>query len=106
MIVFAAVVPHSPLLVPSIGKEHTEKLANTTHAYAELEQTLYLAKPDTLVMISPHAQMYPDAMSGNASPKFTAVLKQFGDRGRPGGQLSDRIGRSVHVAGATGPHRP
>lgn len=81
MITFACIVPHSPLLVPSIGKEHTEKLANTAKAYAELEQALYLAKPDTLVMISPHAQMYPDAMSGNASPKFTAVLKAFGDHG-------------------------
>jgi aromatic ring-opening dioxygenase LigB subunit len=81
MIVTAAIVPHSPLLAPSIGKEHREKLAATVQAYAELEQALYLAKPDTIVMISPHAPMYPDAFSGNVAPNFRAVLKEFGDHG-------------------------
>lgn len=81
MIVFAAVVPHSPLLIPSIGKEHREKLDRTIHAYAELEQALYIAKPDTIVIISPHAQMYPDAFCGNIADTFTGVLKEFGDHG-------------------------
>lgn len=81
MIVFAAIAPHSPLLVPTIGKEHREKLALTVQAYAELEQSLYLSKPDTIVIISPHAQMYPDAFSGNVSDKYTGVLKEFGDHG-------------------------
>lgn len=81
MIVFAAVVPHSPLLIPTIGKEHREKLALTLRAYAEVEQALYLAKPDTLLIISPHAQMYPDAFSGNVSDHFVGQLKEFGDHG-------------------------
>lgn len=81
MIVFAAIVPHSPLLIPTIGKEHREKLALTVQAYAELEQSLYLSKPDALVIISPHAQMYPDAFSGNISDTYTGVLKEFGDHG-------------------------
>lgn len=81
MIVFAAVAPHSPILVPTIGKDKTDMLACTVKAYAELEQSLYLAKPDTLVILSPHAQMYPDAMSGNVAPKFRGVLKEFGDHG-------------------------
>ncbi len=81
MIVFAAVVPHSPLLVPSIGKEHREKLADTLRAYAELEEALYLSKAETLVVISPHAPMYPDAFSGNLANTFLGVLKEFGDHG-------------------------
>ncbi|MFA6429009.1 MAG: AmmeMemoRadiSam system protein B [Patescibacteria group bacterium] len=81
MIVFAAIAPHSPLLIPSVGKDAREKLAKTLQAYTELEQALYLAKPDTLLIISPHAQMYPDAFSGNVSDKFTGVLKEFGDHG-------------------------
>lgn len=79
MIVFAAIVPHSPLLVPSVGKEHREKLAQTLKAFETLEQALYLAKPDTIVIISPHAQMYPDAFSGNMAPKYIGSLKAFGD---------------------------
>lgn len=81
MIVFAAIVPHSPLLIPTIGKEHREKLALTLKAYAELEQSLYLAKPDAIVIISPHAQMYPDAFSGNISDAYVGSLKEFGDHG-------------------------
>ncbi len=79
MIVFAAVVPHSPLLVQSVGREHREKLAQTLKAFEQLEQALYLAKPDTIVIVSPHAQMYPDAFSGNMSPKYIGSLKAFGD---------------------------
>ncbi len=47
----------------------------------EVAQALYLAKPDTLVIISPHAPMYPDAFSGNVAPSFKAGLKEFGDHG-------------------------
>src|SRR5688572_5579781 len=81
MIVLAAIVPHSPLLAPSIGKEHREKLADTLNAYEELAQSLYLAKPETIVMLSPHAPMYPDAFSGNIAPTFKGTLKEFGDHG-------------------------
>jgi aromatic ring-opening dioxygenase LigB subunit len=81
MIVFGAIVPHSPLLIPSIGKEHTDTLQATRKAFSELEQSLYLAKPDTIVIISPHAPILPDAFSGNASPSTKAVLKEFGDHG-------------------------
>lgn len=81
MIVTAAIVPHTPLLAPTIGKEHREKLAQTVQALTEIEQALYLAKPDTIVMISPHAPMYPDSFSGNVAPSFKAGLKEFGDHG-------------------------
>lgn len=81
MIVFAAIVPHSPLLAPSIGKEHREKLADTLRGFEELAQALYLAKPETIVMLSPHAAMYPDAWSGNVAPMFKGSLKEFGDHG-------------------------
>lgn len=81
MIVFSAIVPHSPLLIPTIGKEHRDKLAQTLKAYTELEHALYAARPETLVVISPHAHMYGDAFSGNMHDKFTGVLKEFGDHG-------------------------
>ncbi|MFA5185569.1 MAG: AmmeMemoRadiSam system protein B [Patescibacteria group bacterium] len=79
MIVFAAIVPHSPLLVPSIGKEHRQKLAGTLAAIAELEQALYLAKPDTICMIAPHGARYPDAFSINLAQKYAGNFKAFGD---------------------------
>ncbi|MEI7512778.1 MAG: AmmeMemoRadiSam system protein B [Candidatus Uhrbacteria bacterium] len=104
MIVFAAIAPHTPLLAPSIGKEHREKLAKTLQAFSELEQALYLAKPDTIVMISPHAPMYPDAFSGNVAPNFRATLKEFGDhgtevKGKANFLMLDHIHRGMREAG-------
>ena len=81
MIVLAAIVPHSPLLAPTIGKEHREKLTGTLNAFEELAQSLYLAKPDTIVMLSPQAPMYPDSFSGNIAPMLKGTLKEFGDHG-------------------------
>jgi len=79
MIVFAGIVPHSPLLVPSIGKEHREKIAGTLAAIAEIEQALYLAKAETLCIIAPHGIRYPDAYSINLMDNYVGDFKTFGD---------------------------
>ena len=79
MIVFAGIVPHSPLLIPSIGKEHTQKLQATLDAYKKIEQELYLNKVETIVIIAPHGPRYPDAFSTNMAAKYKGTLKSFGD---------------------------
>lgn len=79
MIVFGAIVPHSPLLIPSIGKEHHEKLAATVAAIKDIEQALYLTRPDSLCIIAPHGVRYPDAFSINLASKYVGNLKAFGD---------------------------
>lgn len=81
MLVFSAITPHSPLLIPTIGKEHRESLAQTLDAYRILEEHLYTTKPDTIVLISPHATYYPDGFSCNVAPDYTGELKEFGDHG-------------------------
>lgn len=79
MLVFGAIVPHSPLLIPSVGKTHRDKLATTLKACEEIEQALYLAKPDSLCIIAPHGARYPDAYSVNLASKYVGNLKAFGD---------------------------
>lgn len=81
MLVFSAIAPHSPLLIPTIGKEHRESLTHTLDAYRTLEEHLYATKPDTLVLISSHAAYYPDGFSCNIAPSYTGNLKEFGDHG-------------------------
>ena len=103
MIVFSAIVPHSPLLLPTIGKEHRELLAQTSEAYHEIEQALYASRPETIVMISPHAPLYPDAFSANVSNEFTGTVKEFGDHGtainaKADFLLTDRIHRGMREA--------
>lgn len=104
MIVFSALVPHSPLLAPGVGKEKRDALSATLKAYAEVEQALYLAKPETIVVISPHAPSYPDAFSANMSPKYVGTLKAFGDHqttveAKGDFLLLDRLQRELRAEG-------
>lgn len=100
MIVFSAIVPHAPFLLPSVGKTATERLSATKNALELVEERLALSKPDTLVIISPHAPRYPDAWSANMAPQFAAHMQEFGDHetsipARVNYLLLDRIHRAM-----------
>lgn len=77
-LVFAAITPHSPLLVPSIGKDHITQLAKTVEAFKRLEEDLYACKAETVIVISPHGQI-KDVFTLNLAPEFEANLEEFGD---------------------------
>lgn len=79
MITFAAIVPHSPLLLPTIGKEHCRKLKKTLDAYKILEEDLYGAKPETIVVLSPHGNILPKSFALLISPRYHTNLSEFGD---------------------------
>lgn len=79
MLVFAAIAPHSPVLLPTIGKVHQKKLKKTLAAYATLEKNLAEARPDTLVILSPHGTALPEAFPLFIASHYTANFKEFGD---------------------------
>jgi len=79
MINFAAIVPHTPLLIPSIGKDNFEQLKNTAAALEKLEEKIYAAKVETLVIITPHGLVHNSAFIINFSPKFKGSLAEFSD---------------------------
>lgn len=104
MIVFAAIVPHSPLLVPALGTEHRGKLAATLAAIENIEQALYLAKPDSLCIIAPHDTHYADAFSLNLGEQYVGTLKAFGNfsttiEAKSDHLLIDRIQRKLRNEG-------
>jgi aromatic ring-opening dioxygenase LigB subunit len=78
-LVFAGIVPHPPILIETIGKENLEHLEETQKAFALLEEELYSLKPDTLILISPHGPIQPNAFTMNLSPKFDINFEEFGD---------------------------
>jgi MEMO1 family protein len=51
-LVFAAISPHPPLLIPSIGKEAIKKIQKTKEALEKLEEDLYLSRPEIIIIIS------------------------------------------------------
>jgi len=79
MLVFSAICPHPPILIPKIGKDNIDKIKNTVEAMKKLEQELYASKPDVIIVISPHGEVIPDAFSLNLNSKYHADLSEIGD---------------------------
>jgi MEMO1 family protein len=79
MICFAAITPHSPLLVPGVGKENLKKLDQTINAMSRLSEDLYASHPDTIVVISGHATQHEKAFSINLHYEYLIDFKDFGD---------------------------
>ena len=77
-LVFAAVVPHSPVLIPSVGKEHLKKLKKTVAAMKRVEQDLYATHPDTILIVSPHGPVEADHFTLDLNEKYLCDLKDFG----------------------------
>ncbi len=78
-IVFAGLVPHSPLLALNIGKEHRIQLSKTVEAYQWLVQDLKESKPEVLVIISSHAASGIDWWNANVCLDYEVDLSAFGD---------------------------
>ncbi len=79
MICFAAITPHTPLLIPGVGKENIAKLESTTAALTHLEGELYASNPDVIVVISSHAIEHKDAFSLNLHDEYMIDFTDFGD---------------------------
>ncbi len=77
-LVFAALCPHPPLLIPEVGKEQTEKVKDTTKSYELLAKEIEDAEPDTVVIMSPHGLVYPDSFNVNAIKRLKGDFGQFG----------------------------
>lgn len=88
---FACIAAHTPLLIPTIGREGLERIAKTKEAMTALEQEFYLAQPDTAVVITPHAHGLPDSMTMNCSPSYSANFEEFGDLATKGKWRSDTL---------------
>lgn len=80
MLSFACFVPHSPILIPEVGKENLDQLKSTVEAYKTLENDLYSSKPDIILLISSHANTQEGPyFTINQSPKLSVDFKKFGD---------------------------
>lgn len=78
-LVFAAITPHSPLLIPSIGRNDIEQLSSTREALLKLEQDLYISRPQLIIVLSPHSGLHDTAFTINAHPTFSSHFETFGD---------------------------
>lgn len=104
MIVFAGIVPCSPLLLPSINPERVGLVEKTRNALKELAEELFATHPDTIVILCEHTQTHPNAFSMNIADPYTATLTAFGDLGynqtyHPDFMLADKAQRELRKIG-------
>lgn len=79
-LVFAGITPHPSLLIPTIGKDAYLQLEKTQRALKKLEHDLYLAKPQRIIIISPHEGVFGDTFAINAHDTLHSHFEAFGDR--------------------------
>lgn len=77
-IVNAVVVPHPPLIVPAVGRGQEAQITPTTVAYEKAARFVVDAKPDTVIVLSPHATMYGDYFHISPGAEASGDLRQFG----------------------------
>jgi len=80
MLSFAAITPHPPLIIPTIGKPEDLKLVpNTIKEMEKISEIFHKSGVETLILISPHGPMQFDQFTINQSPSFQGNLNNFGD---------------------------
>lgn len=78
-VVFSAITPHPPIIIPPIGKENLSRLDATSNSFNELSEILKASKAETVLVISPHGLVHSDSFTMNLNPKFTCNFEDFGD---------------------------
>ncbi len=59
-ILAAMAVPHPPIILPEIGKGEERRIQKTIDAYNEVMKRALSLQPDTVILTSPHAELYSD----------------------------------------------
>jgi len=79
MIVFSAITPHPPLIIPEIGSEEDrKKVQKTISAMEKLREDLEKSNPETLIIISPHAEMEMQRFVINSADPLRGSFIDFG----------------------------
>ena len=77
-IIFGAMVPHPPLIVPQVGKGQEAGIADTVTAYKEVGRKVAELEPDTIVISTPHSVMYYDYFHISPGATATGDFARFG----------------------------
>lgn len=71
-------VPHPPIILPEVGRGEERKIAATTAAYEAVMKQAAEFQPDTLIITSPHAEMYMDYFHIAPGREAQGNFAQFG----------------------------
>jgi AmmeMemoRadiSam system protein B len=79
-IVFAGIVPHPPIIIPTIGQPADLKLVKKTiEGMEKLAEKFAKTKPETVIIISPHGPVDFNNFTITNSPTLAGHFYNFGD---------------------------
>jgi AmmeMemoRadiSam system protein A/AmmeMemoRadiSam system protein B len=76
-IVFSGIAPHPPIMVPEVGRDSIAEVRGSIAAMAELTRRIIQSGAETVVIISPHAPLSPDAFVAYHSQQLHANFANF-----------------------------
>ena len=76
-IVFSGIAPHPPIMVPEVGHESIAAVRASIEAMAELTERLIASGAETVVLISPHAPLNPQAFVAYDGPQLNGDFADF-----------------------------
>jgi AmmeMemoRadiSam system protein A/AmmeMemoRadiSam system protein B len=76
-LVFAGIAPHPPIMVPEVGREAIAEVRSSIDAMAALTERVIQSGAETVILISPHAPLEPDAFVAYAEPQLYADFSNF-----------------------------
>lgn len=74
----AFMVPHPPMIIPSVGRGSEAQIRRTTEAYDAVAKEIAALQPETIVITSPHAVMYADYFSISSGKGAKGSFASFG----------------------------
>ena len=80
-IVYACISPHPPVIVPEVGRGREAETARTIEALRQVAAELDERQPETVLIISPHGPLQPDAMGISTAPRAIGGFLQWGAPG-------------------------
>jgi len=78
MIDLAVLVPHPPIIISEVGGTEAQQAESTIKGMRAVTSLIEQAAPETLILISPHAPIFADAIAINGAESLHGDLKQFG----------------------------
>jgi MEMO1 family protein len=76
-LVFAGIAPHPPIMVPEVGREAIADVRRSIDAMAALTERVIRSGAETVILISPHAPLEPDAFVAYDGPQLYADFSNF-----------------------------
>jgi MEMO1 family protein len=103
-IVFAALMPHAPILAPGVGRVRHLQVFHTIDAMNQVARRMVAARPDALLVVSPHSPRRPGAYGIWRTPLLRGSLEQFGSGSarielRLDERLADRLEQEADARG-------